>query len=329
MFLHQRSNHAANGSHTTLAASFEEVRALTERLCVPLAVEDFGIQSMPDASPAKWHLAHTTWFFENFVLADFDAAYRPFHPQFGYLFNSYYNTVGAFWPRSQRGVLSRPTVAEVFHYRASVDASLLHLLGEAEHGRSAEIRARIVLGLNHEQQHQELLLTDLQHAFASNPLRPSYRELSPPPPATPTPLRWPRYSAGLRWIGHEGTDFAYDNETPRHQVFVAPFQLGSRLVTSGEYRAFLEDGGYAAFGVLAVRWLGDAVRRELAGATILGAARWCLVQHDIGRFAAGTGDGPSLSCELLRGRRLCALGRGTPAHGSGMGDGGARVSPAR
>jgi ergothioneine biosynthesis protein EgtB len=233
-----------SGAPDTLASSFEEVRSLTERLCAPLAVEDYGVQSMPDASPAKWHLAHTTWFFETFVLAHADPAYRSFHPQFGYLFNSYYNAVGTFWPRSQRGLLSRPTVAEVFRYRGHVEASLRDLLRDEGPRWTPEVRARIVLGLNHEQQHQELLLTDLKHAFACNPLRPAYRERPIAPPSSPTELHWRRYPGGVRWIGHDGPDFAYDNETPRHRTFVPSFQLASRLVTSGEYRAFVEDGGY-------------------------------------------------------------------------------------
>jgi ergothioneine biosynthesis protein EgtB len=230
--------------HDTLASSFKEVRSLTERLCAPLAVEDYGIQSMPDASPAKWHLAHTSWFFETFVLAQSDAAYRPFHPQFGYLFNSYYNAIGAFWPRAQRGLLSRPTVAEVFRYRGHVDAAVRRLLHDEGPGLRAQLRERIVLGLHHEQQHQELLLTDLKHAFALNPLRPAYRELPEVEAATPAHLHWIACAGGVRWLGHEGDAFAYDNETPRHRVFVAPFRLASRLVTNGEYRAFLEDGGY-------------------------------------------------------------------------------------
>jgi ergothioneine biosynthesis protein EgtB len=245
MRLDQESEHPVlTGSLESLAVSFEEVRSVTERLCAPLEIEDYGVQSMPDASPAKWHLAHTTWFFETFVLAPYDLEYRTFDPQLGYLFNSYYNTVGPYWPRTQRGLLSRPTVAEVFRYRSHVDASLLRLLRERDGIVTPEVRARIELGLNHEQQHQELLLTDLKHAFACNPLRPTYRERPPTTPALSVPLHWPRYPSGLRWIGHDGTGFAYDNEGPRHQVFVETFQLASRPVTSGEYRAFLEDGGY-------------------------------------------------------------------------------------
>jgi ergothioneine biosynthesis protein EgtB len=227
-----------------LAASFRDVRSLTEQLCAPLAIEDFGMQSMPDASPAKWHLAHTTWFFETFVLADGLPGYCPFHPQFGYLFNSYYNAMGAFWPREQRGLLSRPTVAEVFRYRRHVDAAIVRLLCAEEGTPSPSIRQRIVLGLNHEQQHQELLLTDLKHAFASSPLRPVYRERHSVAALPVAPLHWQRYPAGLRWIGHEGSEFTYDNEGPRHRVFLEPFQLAMRLVTSGEFRAFIDAGGY-------------------------------------------------------------------------------------
>ncbi|HEY7311555.1 MAG TPA: ergothioneine biosynthesis protein EgtB [Gemmataceae bacterium] len=259
MFLDQQCPRPmTNGASDTLASSFQEVRSLTERLCAPLAVEDYGVQSMPDASPAKWHLAHTTWFFETFVLAHRDQTYRLFHPRFGLLFNSYYNTVGTFWPRAQRGLLARPTVAEVFRYREHVDAALLDLLREKGTRLTPEVPARIVLGLNHEQQHQELLLTDLKHAFSCNPLRPVYRE-RPSAPSSATELHWRHYPNGVRWIGHDGPDFAYDNEKPRHRVFVQSFQLASRLVTNGEYRAFLEDDGYQRSEF----WLSDgwAMRR--------------------------------------------------------------------
>lgn len=228
----------------TLASCYEEIRALTEQLCAPLTIEDYGVQSMPEASPAKWHLAHTSWFFETFMLADSDSAYRLFDPQFGYLFNSYYNAVGPFWPREQRGLLARPTVAEVYQYREHVDRAMHRLLYDGEQSLAPGVGERIQLGLNHEQQHQELLLTDLKHAFAINPLRPSYRESSPRPTGAPPPLHWIDSPGGLRWIGHDGPTFAYDNEMPRHRVFLAPFQLASRLVTCGEYRAFIEDGGY-------------------------------------------------------------------------------------
>jgi ergothioneine biosynthesis protein EgtB len=245
MILHQ--GHISSAKQPTdgaLASSYEETRSLTEQLCAPLAVEDFGVQSMPDASPTKWHLAHTTWFFETFVLAGRDPSYRPFHPQFGSLFNSYYNSVGPFWTRSQRGILSRPTVAEVYRYREHVDRAMRLLLHDGGPDLPPEIRERIVLGVNHEQQHQELLLTDLKHAFASNPLRPVYRELRPGSTQTPARLHWIDYPGGLCSVGHDGSGFAFDNESPRYRVFLAPFQLASRLVTCGEYRAFIDDGGY-------------------------------------------------------------------------------------
>jgi ergothioneine biosynthesis protein EgtB len=224
-----------------LAADYRTIRGWTRTLCEPLAIEDYGVQSMPDASPAKWHLAHTTWFFETFVL-DADRTYVPFDPRFGYLFNSYYNAVGERLSRSQRGLISRPTVAEVYRYRDSVDGRVTNLFAAEQ--RPADFDDIVVLGLNHEQQHQELLLTDLKHAFAANPLRPAYRdrtfEATPPAP----PLEWLTYPAGVRWIGCEGDGFAYDNETPRHRVLVDAFRLASRLTTCGDYLAFLEAGGY-------------------------------------------------------------------------------------
>jgi ergothioneine biosynthesis protein EgtB len=230
------------------AARYAEVRGLTERLCSPLAIEDYGVQSMPDASPAKWHLAHTTWFFESFLLAPFQSDYRPFDPRFAHLFNSYYNAAGQPWPRAHRGLLSRPTVEEVYRYRSHVDDHVRGLLqGQGRSaGNSPAVLAILALGLNHEQQHQELLLTDVKHAFGSNPLRPAYRTTSSHASVShdPSPLHWIDYPGGLRWLGHEGEDFAYDNETPRHKQYVAPFRLASRLVTNGEYRAFMEDGGY-------------------------------------------------------------------------------------
>jgi ergothioneine biosynthesis protein EgtB len=225
-----------------LAAAYREVRALTETLCEPLAVEDYGVQSMPDASPAKWHLAHTSWFFETFVLAPSGRGYPPFDPRYNYLFNSYYNAVGDRHPRPQRGLLSRPTVEGVLRYRAHVDGYMLDLLRSAD--RPGDVDPVVVLGLNHEQQHQELILTDIKHAFGSNPLRPAYRQREAEPDAPAPGLEWRAYPAGVRWIGHEGEGFAYDNETPRHRVFVDAFRLAGRLTTCGEYRAFIEAAGY-------------------------------------------------------------------------------------
>jgi ergothioneine biosynthesis protein EgtB len=226
------------------AERYRAVRAFTERLCDPLAVEDYSVQSMPDASPAKWHLAHTTWFFETFVLVPGLPGYAVFHPRYGYLFNSYYNAVGERHERPRRGLLTRPTVDEVYGYRAHVDRHLLALLDGLDGERAAALLPVVQLGLHHEQQHQELLLTDLKHAFAANPLQPAYQEAPPAATGPEVPLGWKAYGEGVRWIGHAGPEFAFDNETPRHRVFLEAFALGTRLVTADEYLAFVEDGGY-------------------------------------------------------------------------------------
>ena len=228
----------------SLAARYAEIRRLTEALCAPLAVEDYVIQSMPDASPAKWHLAHTSWFFETFVLAPAVPGYRAFHPRYAFLFNSYYNSVGARSPRPERGLLSRPTVTEVYDYRRHVDDEMLRLLTRPLEGGRPSALPVVELGLNHEQQHQELLLTDIKHAFSRNPLGPVYRECGGDRSGEVPPLRWLEHPAGLRRVGHDGAGFAFDNEGPRHRVFLEGFRLASRLVTNREYLAFLDDGGY-------------------------------------------------------------------------------------
>jgi ergothioneine biosynthesis protein EgtB len=233
---------AAEADTPSLLSAYRSVRRRTAALCEPLAVEDYVIQSMPDASPAKWHLAHTTWFFETFVLAPHAPDYLQYHPQFAVLFNSYYNAVGPRWPRPERGLLSRPTVADVFGYRAHVDRQMTSLLASAA-PLSRPLAETIALGLNHEQQHQELLLADLKHAFAANPLRPAYRDL-PAGTAQPPPLGWRTYPAGLVSVGHGGAGFAFDNESPRHRAFLEGYRLASRLVTNGEFLVFLDDGGY-------------------------------------------------------------------------------------
>ncbi len=229
-----------------LAERFRAVRRASERLCAPLEPEDYVLQSMTEASPAKWHLAHTTWFFEQFVLAGADPGYRPFQRQYKYLFNSYYEAVGPRHPRPQRGLLSRPGVAEVYQYRAAVDERVERLLRALDGGRLREIAPVLTLGLHHEQQHQELTLTDIQHAFSLNPLRPAYAEArgDDPTGATTPALTWTELPAGLRWIGHAGGGFAFDNEGPRHRAWVEGFRLADRLVTCGEYLRFVEDGGY-------------------------------------------------------------------------------------
>jgi len=228
-----------------LVAAYAAVRAQSGSICAPLAVEDYVIQSMADVSPPKWHLAHTTWFFENFLLQPFVPGYEPFHPRYGYLFNSYYETVGRFFPRQQRGALARPTVEEIYRYRDHVDREMRDLLATAPAACWDEVAARVTLALNHEQQHQELLVTDIKHIFAWNPLRPAYRERREAPAAAAgRPQGWREQSAGVYEIGHEGGDFAFDNESPRHRVFLNAFRIADRPVTNGEYLAFMESGGY-------------------------------------------------------------------------------------
>jgi ergothioneine biosynthesis protein EgtB len=222
--------------------TYSAVRALSESICQPLAIEDYGLQAMPDVSPAKWHLAHTTWFFETFLLQPYQSGYTVFHPGFGYLFNSYYEALGNRHPRPQRGLISRPTVAEVYRYRQVVDEAMGQLLRDSA-GHEDRL-ALIQLGLHHEQQHQELLLMDLKYNFWVNPLRPVYRPIAPAFNSPPAELRWCDYIGGISSIGHVGSDFAFDNETPQHRVLVEDFRLANRLVTNGEYLEFMQAGGY-------------------------------------------------------------------------------------
>jgi ergothioneine biosynthesis protein EgtB len=217
------------------------VRAATLALTRPLTPEDQVVQSMPDASPTKWHLAHTTWFFETFVLGRFAPAYRVFDPRYAYLFNSYYEAIGPRQPRPQRGLLTRPPLEEVHAYRAAVDRAMDALLDTAD--LPGDARDRTELGLQHEQQHQELILTDIHHALWSNPLRPAYDAAGPRPRAAAAE-GWVRHAGGIVEIGHDGQGFSFDNETPRHRVLLEPFALARRAVTSGEYLRFMEDGGY-------------------------------------------------------------------------------------
>lgn len=246
-------------ARAALAARYRRVRADSEALCAPLAVEDYVIQTCDEASPAKWHLAHVSWFFETFVLREYLPGYVEFDARWRVLFNSYYEQAGAFHPRGARGFLSRPTVAEVYRYRAHVDAAIVGLLDAAAELPWADICERVEIGLHHEQQHQELLLTDLKRNLGANPLRPAYREDLPVPPATPrSALQWVGFPGGLYEIGTEGADgFAYDNEGPRHTVFLRPFRLASRPVTNGEFLAFIEAGGYGAPAL----WLADGWAR--------------------------------------------------------------------
>ena len=226
------------------ASSYEAVRRFSESLCKPLVTEDFVIQSMPDVSPTRWHLAHTTWFFETLVLSKYVPNYRPYHRDFVYLFNSYYNSIGEQFPRSNRGLLSRPTVKDIFDYRAYVDEHMRRLLARGDAGESSELASVIQIGLNHEQQHQELILTDIKHVFSCNPLYPVYRAADPAPGRSIAPLQWMSFEEGPRSIGSIGEGFSYDNEHPRHQVHVHAFKLATRLITNAEYLEFIEDGGY-------------------------------------------------------------------------------------
>jgi ergothioneine biosynthesis protein EgtB len=216
---------------------------VTAALCAPLQTEDFVVQSMPDASPAKWHLAHTSWFFEQFLLKPMLPLYRAFHPRFEFLFNSYYQTVGPMHQRPQRGLLTRPTVDEVCRYRAHVDEHMQELMHSKPNDE--KLATLTELGLNHEQQHQELVLTDLKHLLWCNPLQPTYRdEILPTSHASSTPMRFHAFEGGIYEIGASGKHFCFDNETPRHRTLVEPYALADRLVTNGEYLEFIRDGGY-------------------------------------------------------------------------------------
>jgi ergothioneine biosynthesis protein EgtB len=232
-----------------LIERYQQVRRFTEQLCEPLVTEDYVIQSMPDVSPTKWHIAHVSWFFETFLLNWADTAYPTYHPRFAYLFNSYYNAVGPRHCRPKRGLISRPTVAETYAYRHHVDQHMLDLLDRLDEHQLPEAAPRVSLGLHHEQQHQELMLMDIKHVFSENPLYPAYSPRETVPAATVPTLDWISFPESVYWIGHEGPgysydSFAFDNEGPRHREFVEAFRLASRLTTCGDYLQFVADGGY-------------------------------------------------------------------------------------
>jgi ergothioneine biosynthesis protein EgtB len=200
---------------------------------------------MPDVSPAKWHLAHTTWFFETFILKKWIPAYQPEVPQYGYLFNSYYNAAGDMHRRDLRGLISRPTVGETHRYRSSIDSHIADLLSGADDKTLAEIEPLIILGIHHEQQHQELLVTDIKHVFSQNPLHPVFRERQiEVVPGKPSAMQFLDFAEAIVDIGHDGSGFSYDNEGPRHRALIPAFALASRPVTNGEYLEFIEAGGY-------------------------------------------------------------------------------------
>jgi len=256
---------------------FRAVRGRSRALTEGLTPEDQVVQSMPDASPTKWHLAHTTWFFEEFLLTPHAPNYRRFDADFRFLFNSYYEAVGKRHARPERGMLTRPALSEVSDYRDHVDRAMAALMSGAASATWQAIAPLIELGLNHEQQHQELLLTDLLHAFSRNPLKPAYRPYRPASAGDPAALGWAAFDGGIREIGHDGTGFAFDCEGPCHQVLLQPFKLATRLVINGEWRAFMADGGYGR----AEFWLSDGwARVQSAGWQAPGYwekrdGRWC------------------------------------------------------
>ena len=245
-----------------------DTRERSIAICAPLKIEDYVIQTMPDVSPPKWHLAHTSWFFETFLLSQFDPNYKTFHPLFDTLFNSYYVTHGNPYPRPQRGFLSRPTVDEVISYRTHVDEAMQQLIHNISDERWLALSSLIILGLNHEQQHQELLLTDIKNILAHNPLKPAYHNTVSKPReiVRSTPLSWVSIKGGNVEVGHAETDrnFAYDNESPAHTVYLEDFKLASRCITNKDYIEFIEDGGYQK----AELWLSD-------GWSISQQQEWC------------------------------------------------------
>ena len=269
----------AGGAVTRLDRSFlrdrySDVRAFTELLCRPLATEDYVVQSMEDVSPTKWHIGHTSWFFETFVLAEALPAYQVLEPMYRFLFNSYYVAAGQRHCRPKRGLLSRPTVKEVYEYRRHVDREMLAFIETASDSDLERWGPTIEIGLHHEQQHQELLLTDLKHNFGINPLLPAYRaDLGGSDPTTAPDLEWIEFEEGVFPVGFEGegsskehgfssdAGFSYDNESPRHRVFLEAFSLASRLVTNGEWLEFIQDGGYKKHDLwLSAGW--DVVQGE-------------------------------------------------------------------
>jgi ergothioneine biosynthesis protein EgtB len=227
-----------------LLSRYEAVRCVSEVICSPLEIDDYQLQSMAETSPPKWHLAHVSWFFETFVLSRFRPDYRPYHPDFNYIFNSYYYGVGQMHPRPKRGMLSRPTVEEVYDYRRHVDEQMRSLMASVGGSEWNELAFRVTLGLNHEQQHQELLLMDIKHNLSVNPLRPAYRKDLPKDSGLAAALGWEDRSGGVVELGHAGEGFCFDNETPRHRVFLQDHRLANRLVTNAEYLAFIQDDGY-------------------------------------------------------------------------------------
>ncbi len=244
-----------NENKEKLLNRFNAVRNFSLKLSETLQTEDFVIQSMPDVSPTKWHLAHTSWFFETFVLRKGKNNYKPLNENYAYLFNSYYIQAGERFYRPNRGLLSRPTVKEVFEYRKYIDVNMMNFFEQADEKVFREFAPVIEIGINHEQQHQELLLTDIKHVFSINPLKPVYREVKPGRNSNVPKLEWIEFDEGIHETGFDGNGFSYDNELPRHKEFLQPYKLANRLVTNGEFLEFMEDGGYKKPEL----WLSDGI----------------------------------------------------------------------
>ena len=309
-------------ARSDLRARFHDVRTVTEGLAQPLSAEDQTVQTMPDVSPTKWHRAHTTWFFETFLLGPHAPGYEVVDPAYGYLFNSYYEGVGPRHARPQRGFLTRPGIAEIADYRRAVDAAMDDLLADE---LAPDVAALVELGINHEQQHQELLLMDIKHVLASNPLRPAYAPDDQATPRPPTPsAEWIAHPGGVVRTGHGGDGFHFDNEGPRHDQLVGPFALRSSLVTAGEWLEFVDDGGYRRPAL----WMSDgwaavqAERWEAPGYWTRDADGWS-VQTLCGPRPVDVRR-PGGPRELVRGRRLRPLGRLSPAHRDRVGGRGLR-----
>ena len=247
-------------SRADILARYRAVRAHTGELCALLKTEDYVVQPITDVSPPRWHIAHVTWFFEQFVLGRFAAGYQPFHPQYAFLFNSYYNLVGERTERPKRGLLTRPTVDELWAYREEIDARMGRLIESCDDATLAEMLPVLEIGLNHEQQHQELLLTDIKFILFQAPLYPAYRD-DEPAVAQPVAQGWSEFEGGLVEIGHAGDGFAFDNEGPRHKQFLRPYRLANGMVSNADYLRFIADGGYSRPEL----WLSDGwdvARRE-------------------------------------------------------------------
>ena len=245
---------SADWDREQLLDSYRIVRNFSKKLAEPLAIEDYVIQSMPDVSPTKWHLAHTSWFFETFVLSEVYSDYKSINPQYDYLFNSYYVQVGDRHCRPKRGLISRPTVEEIYEFREYVDKNMEHLFSNLDDKTFSKIASVIEIGIHHEQQHQELMLTDIKHVFSENPLDPVYyKRKNNGKNKNPKMLSWVNFEEGIYLIGNSGNSFGYDNEFPTHKVFTESFKIGSRLVTNGEYLEFIKDGGYEKTEL----WLSD------------------------------------------------------------------------